>query len=117
MFRTLRCLIRIRKQRLLHSKKERKTVLNYHGFPEFRVENDCLYCLRCESFCPTNTIVFKKEGSRIIACYNMAECMQCFICREICPERRVIVIDDCEFATFDREEFRWSRESLADKDK
>jgi len=110
MFRLFGAFFRRKKNRNLYPFKTRKLIVNYQGFPDIKVEDDCLNCLKCQKMCPAETIKFSDKDGRASATYSMADCMNCFICREICHRHRVAVIRNFEIAEFSRNRLIWSSE-------
>ena len=100
-------LFKNKKYKKLYPFRAKKLLVNYQGFPEIKVKKDCIECKKCQELCPTETIKISKIDGEVVASYNKADCVVCFICRELCPKRRIHVINDFEFAEFDKNDLIW----------
>lgn len=79
------------------------------NYPVWEVESeinddDCIYCGRCYSVCPRDTILFKRElPSRedlVIGEISVDEdkCVYCSICSEMCPAGAISLTNNPEFS-------------------
>jgi formate hydrogenlyase subunit 6/NADH:ubiquinone oxidoreductase subunit I len=73
---------------------------NYRG-TVFMHRDRCIWCLRCERICPSDSIAIERDMEKFV--FKYMKCITCGLCEDECPEDAIEILPVPREARYDRE--------------